>query len=369
MPQRPLLPDRLPLRLQDLRAPEARFCLAVRRFMLDLSGDLNGRRLLLACSGGADSLCLLLVLRWLAPNMGFSLQVAHLDHGLRREAPAEAKALEAACRRLGLPLHVQRANLLAMPRHKGEGIEEAGRNARYAFLASLRERLRVDWVCTAHQRDDVLEDMLIRFTRGAGWPGLAGMPALCPERRLLRPLLMTGRKEIEGFLNTLRVQPVEDPSNESTDFLRNRIRHKIVPLLLEENPSLGDAAESLWRLGQDDAAYWDALLPSLLPDGEDGEGGEGDAVLIPASFRTQPSAVRLRAYMFAVRRLRRAVPGLAVHALASLLRKLDEAFADPDTPFPKEFDFPGDIRATLTARGVEFHPVAKGVSPIRGKND
>ncbi len=349
MDVRPRLPASFPLRLQDLSGQDARFCLSIKRFIKSLGVDPCGTALILACSGGADSLCLLLALRWLAPHMGFTLHIAHMDHGLRPEAEQEARALAALCRRLGVPFRLERTDILRQAHVKGQGVEEAGRDARYAFFSTFRRNLGAAWICTAHQRDDVLEDILMRFIRGASWPGLAGMPALCPERRILRPLLMTGRGEIEAFLERLGALPVRDASNQSTDYLRNRVRNTVIPLLLEENPNLAHCAATLWKSGQEDASYWAALAENLLPK------NPGSTVLVPAKLRAQPAAVRLRLYMHALKRLKALDDDLAAHPLAPTLFRLDAAFAGPAPEQAKTFAFPGNVQATLSTRGIVFH--------------
>ncbi|WP_353116482.1 tRNA lysidine(34) synthetase TilS [Nitratidesulfovibrio sp.] len=284
---RPLLPQRLPLRLQDLPPPAARFCLRVGDF---LSGELargtthgkgfpaSGRSdaiaetqpspnadlsLVVGVSGGADSLCLLLVLRWLAPRLGLRLHAAVLDHGLRRESADEARAVAALCRRLGVPCRAERIDVAGHAAQERCGLEDAGRRARYAFFESERQRTGADWICTAHQADDLCEDVLLRLVRGTGWPGLGGMPAMDPARRILRPLLTTERRDIDAFLAELAVRPVRDPSNADPAYRRNRLRHQVLPLLRAENPALGEAVRSLWELARCDADYWTRQLDGL----------------------------------------------------------------------------------------------------------
>ena len=280
----PLLPERLPLRLQDLPPPAARFCLRVGDF---LTGELlrgtrpdggvpaparmagtadaqvspaPGLSLVVGVSGGADSLCLLLVLRWLAPRLGLRLHAAVLDHGLRPESADEARAVASLCRRLGVPCSAKRADVAGCAARERCGLEDAGRRARYAFFEAERQRTGADWICTAHQADDLCEDVLLRLVRGTGWPGLGGMAALDPARRILRPLLTTERSDIDAFLADLGVQPVRDPSNADPAYRRNRLRHQVLPLLRAENPALGEAVRSLWELARCDADYWTCHL-------------------------------------------------------------------------------------------------------------
>jgi len=172
---RPLLPERLPLRLQDLPPRAARFCLRVADFLtVELERAVepgvepfrtarpadappsgmnatDGMTLLVGVSGGADSLALLLVLRWLAPRLGLRLHAAVLDHGLRPESATEARAVSALCRRVGVPCRAENADVAALAARECCGAEDAGRRARYAFFAAERLRVGADWVCTAHQ--------------------------------------------------------------------------------------------------------------------------------------------------------------------------------------------------------------------------
>lgn len=303
---RPLLPQRLPLRLQDLPPPAARFCLRVGDF---LTGELQrgatpddgipaparpagmvdtqpsaafGLSLVVAVSGGADSLCLLLVLRWLAPRLGLRLHAAVLDHALRPESADEARAVAALCRRLGVPCRVERVAVSALAAQECCGLEDAGRRARYAFFEAERQRIGADWICTAHQADDLCEDVLLRLVRGTGWPGLGGMPAMDPARRILRPLLTTERRDIDAFLADLGVQPVRDPSNADPAYRRNRLRHQVLPLLRAENPALGEAVRTLWELARCDADYWTCHLAHAQASHPDGV-RMPDAPTLPAA--------------------------------------------------------------------------------------
>ena len=294
---RPLLPEQLPLRLQDLPPSAARFCLRLADF---LGGELTRQAtsaqnvpehrrtaegtipradaapnlsLVVGVSGGADSLCLLLVLRWLAPRLGLRLHAAVLDHGLRQESAGEARAVAALCRRLGVHCRVTRADVAALATREGCGLEDAGRRARYAFFESERQRTGADWICTAHQADDLCEDVLLRLVRGTGWPGLGGMAAVEGTRRILRPLLATERSDIDAFLADLGVRPVCDPSNADPAYRRNRLRHQVLPLLRAENPALGEAVRSLWELARCDADYWTCQLVHAQADHADGSDG------------------------------------------------------------------------------------------------
>ena len=253
---------RIPASLQALPPAQARFCLAVSRFVKqDLGLDIRGASLLVGFSGGADSTALLLVLHYLAPSLHLTLAAAHLDHGLRPSSGREADLCRAFCRELGIACVSERRDVAAERQRNKTGIEEQGRAARYGFFAQAAARMGSDWIATGHQNNDLAEDLLMRLIRGAGWPALSGMPAVDPERRLLRPLLLTPRKDIEEFLSSLGLPWLRDESNDDRAYLRNRVRLDLLPLVLRENPAFLNSAAGLWRLGRIDEDYFDALLP------------------------------------------------------------------------------------------------------------
>ena len=276
---------RIPASIQALTPAQARFCLGAARFLKqDLGLDLRGSSLLVGFSGGADSLALLLVLHYLAPSLHLRLAAAHLDHGLRPSSTQEADFCRAFCQRLGIACQSERRDIAKQGRQNKTGIEEEGRAARYGFFARTAARIGSDWIVTGHQNDDLAEDLLMRLIRGAGWPALSGMPAVDRERRLLRPFLLTPRKDIENFLASLGLTWLRDESNEDRAYLRNRVRMDLMPLILRENPAFLTSVAGLWKLGRIDEDHFDALLPSFGPDPEanPSPGGDEDAAAPPA---------------------------------------------------------------------------------------
>ena len=191
--------DAFPCRMQDLPPAGARLCMAVGRFLKEKCG-VSPHHVIVAFSGGADSTALAVILRCL----GVSLVLAHLDHRLRPESGEEAESARRFAERLGVPCMVRRVDVEALARSEGIGLEDAGRRARYAFFDSALLSERAEWVVTGHHLDDLSEDVLMRLVRGSGWPGLGGMKAVDPARRLLRPLLGTPRAELEAFLRSRR---------------------------------------------------------------------------------------------------------------------------------------------------------------------
>lgn len=188
-----------------------------------------GLRLGMACSGGPDSMALLHALAKLAPSRAWRLTVLHVNHGLRAESDREQALVAETCRNLRLSLRVQRLR----PRDRQTGIEVWARNERYAFFTRCRESGPLDFVATAHTRDDQAETVLFHMLRGSARRGLAGIP---PKRGgwLIRPMLDCSRQEVEAYLRERRLSYAVDPSNADVRFARNRIRHHLLPLLESE---------------------------------------------------------------------------------------------------------------------------------------
>ncbi len=225
-----------------------------------------GQRVIVAVSGGVDSLCLLALLRALAPGYGVSLHVGHMNHGLRPESAAEAGRVQALCSDWGLPCTVGCADVPGIMESRGLSVEEAARGARYRFLAGLARQVGAGAIAVGHQADDQAETVLMHLIRGTGLGGLRGMQPLCwldealmvdedtgrtpPDRiRLIRPLLYVSRAQLVAYAAEQGLEPVMDSSNADRTLLRNRIRHELLPELETYNPNiratLGRTAEAL----------------------------------------------------------------------------------------------------------------------------
>ncbi|MDH5751283.1 MAG: tRNA lysidine(34) synthetase TilS [Deltaproteobacteria bacterium] len=188
---------------------------------------LPGPRGLLQVSGGADSTALLRLMSALAGELGFQLEVVHFDHGLRPESGREAQWVEKLARDAGLEFHLRKTTRL----DPAAGMQAAARAWRMEQTAGLLGSRGLHWSATGHQRDDQQETWLLKFLRGAHLGSLRGMEVLLGTG--FRPLLAFGREELRGYLRDLGQQWLEDPSNESLKYKRNRVRHELLPLLNE----------------------------------------------------------------------------------------------------------------------------------------
>ena len=198
----------------------------VRRQNMIASGD----KIVCALSGGADSVALTFALYLLKDKLGITLEAAHFNHCLRGdESDRDERFVREFCGQYGIPLHVGSGQVTA-----GEkGLEAAARDARYAFLRSLNGK-----IATAHTADDNAETVLMHLIRGTGLKGLGGITPI--RGNLIRPMLTVTREDVERFLGTYFVSHIEDSSNETDLFLRNRIRRHVMPLLTAENPRLAE---------------------------------------------------------------------------------------------------------------------------------
>ncbi|MBU1004123.1 MAG: tRNA lysidine(34) synthetase TilS [Proteobacteria bacterium] len=334
------IPDRLPQTLQEMPPQAAHFCLEVERFLREEPGlQLTDKTIVCAFSGGLDSAVLLTTLNALAPRLGCTLLAAHLDHGLRPESHLEADHANAFCKALGVPCITGREDVVTRT-SGGKGIEEAAREARYAFLSRVRNEAAADLIAQGHQLNDLAEDVLMRLTRGSGWPQLGGMRCFDPARSLLRPLLLTPRADIESQARELGLPWVEDPSNQDQAYLRNRMRQNVLPLLVQENPNFLQAVASLWRGSRQDRAFFDSEVQKRLA-------ALPDPTFLPRPHLEElPAALRLRLYKACLEALGPGQP------LAESLNRLDVSFCEGQGG--KTIQFPGHKQAKLSARGIAF---------------
>lgn len=201
---------------------------------LEAAGVGPGARLCCALSGGVDSVVLLQLLYLLAPRLGFSLQAAHVHHGLSPNADDWARACARHCAQLQIPFSLFR---VTVPRDDAAGLEAAARRERHAAL----DGVACDWLVLGHHLDDQAETLLFRLLRGSGVRGAAAMAAFEPPQAgrpgRLRPLLDCRRAGIEAWARNHRLSWVEDESNAVLDFSRNHLRHRVLPVIGERFPA------------------------------------------------------------------------------------------------------------------------------------
>jgi len=203
-----------------------------------------GERILVAVSGGPDSMALLHALHALRGRLRVDLWVGHVDHALRDESADDAAFVVRIASELGLDVTVARRDVAADPASDGRSLEDAARRVRYDALLSMARACGADRIATAHTADDQAETVLLRLLRGTGVAGLAAMPASRPleERHLIRPLLQVSRHDVRAYLDAHDLASREDATNADVRFQRNRIRHELLPWLETRfNPNIRHA--------------------------------------------------------------------------------------------------------------------------------
>ncbi len=232
-----------------------------------------GDAVVCAVSGGADSIALLFGLYLLSEKLQITLSAAHFNHHLRGEESDRDEAFVVGlCDRYDIPLH--RGGGQVVPGKKG--LEAAARDARYAFLRSIPGK-----IATAHTADDNAETVLMHLIRGTGLKGLGGIMPI--HGRVIRPMLKVTRQDVEAFLEEWCLSHIEDSSNETDAFLRNRIRHHVMPLLARENPKIAEnLSQMALRLRLDEEFLSSQANSTALPTVE--------------TLKNMPKALRNRAF-------------------------------------------------------------------------
>lgn len=212
----------------------------------------RGDTLIVAVSGGADSVALLHLLIAYRHRLGVKLHVAHFDHAIRKDSNGDAAFVAKIAKEQGLPFYLGRR------RGKGKLSEEKARDLRVGYLCGLAEKLKAQAIVTGHHRNDLAETVLMRIVRGTGLLGLRGILSIGQwgKVKVVRPLLNSSRHEIEKYLKQHRLNYREDSTNQSTDFLRNKIRLSLLPLLMKEyNHQVIDALANLADVASVDYDY------------------------------------------------------------------------------------------------------------------
>ncbi len=322
-----------------------------------------GDTLVIGLSGGADSVMLLDLLSIL-PGYDLKLIAAHLNHGLRG---AESDADEQFCRetasRYAIPFESRLADVRKAAADLRLNLEDAGRRARIELLDDIRMKYGAAAVVLAHHADDQAETVLMRLLRGAGITGLAGM-AYRNQRGYVRPLLEITRPEIEQYLRASGLVWREDSSNSDTSFLRNRIRHQLLPLLEEYNPAIRSClAATASVLGDDEALLGEltaeAFAGSCLVE-------EGRIVCGVTALRALKPALRRRVLRQVFKRLTGTLAGVSLRHIDSICGLIESDRPNSRLALPQEVTAVREYDRLMLMPPGESRPETGFELPITG---
>jgi tRNA(Ile)-lysidine synthase len=305
----------------------------------------EGSKVLVAVSGGADSVCLLDLLRLVQERLKLRLAALHLNHGLRDTAARDENFVRTLCRDWRVELVVARVDVAAYAKRHKLGIEEAGRELRYRHMERVARKLKCDVIALGHTANDNLETMLLNIVRGAGPRGLAGIPVQRPwginhkdtktqrarvRGRFIRPLIDIERGQIEHHLRARGIEWVEDESNTDVKYRRNLLRREVVPVLARLSEAAVANARRAAQLLAEEGGFLDELAEAAARDA---------AILSPGRVRID--ILKFRNYNNILKRriLKRVLPELDSQAVEGVLE-----FCNRDT----------GGRLSLT-RGVRAH--------------
>lgn len=294
---------------------------------------LPGEMIIVAVSGGPDSICLMDILSGLSGEMDIKLVLAHYEHGLRPgEDEYETRLVREYARFLDLPFETERASGL---NSISSSIEERARNLRYDFLERTGEKYRANKIATGHNLNDQAETVLMRIMRGSGMTGLSGIPPV-RDNTFIRPLIEISREDIIGYLRDKRLEYATDSSNEENRFLRNKIRLELLPEMKKYQPAiigiLGKLAENI----RDENSYLQYHTEKWINENADHD-ESGDHCLDIDSIRDLPDAFIRRIIRHIIERHRNTLYGMDwdhVQDIINLIRNTRPNIS---------LDLPGDL--------------------------
>lgn len=228
--------------------------------------NLHKQPMMVAVSGGADSICLLHVLNQISPEFGITLTVAHLNHRLRAQDSNDDAAFAKHCAdKMNLPFYTDEIDIADLALRQKQSIELAAREARHAFLSRAADQFGSHVIALAHHGDDQVETLLLRLIRGTGLNGLRGMEMLSNSpysstQLLFRPLLTTMRADIEDYCATHQLSYRNDESNSDTQHMRNRVRHEVIPALKSCNVGVQRSLLNFVASAHDDLALLEQIF-------------------------------------------------------------------------------------------------------------
>ncbi len=265
----------------------------------------NGDKIVLAVSGGPDSICMLDILNDIKNDatidINFEIVVAHVNHMIRKEAQEDEKYVKKYCEEKQIEFYSKSIDVQKMANNNKIGIEEAGRKARYDFFNEILERTNAQKIAIAHNKNDKVETVLMHILRGSGINGLKGIEA--KRGKYIRPLIECERNEIEDYCSNKNLQPRIDKTNFENEYTRNKVRNLLIPYIQKEfNPNLIQTIDRLSNLVAEEEKYMDKQVEKVYKEMLISE-SENEIQLRLKTFNIQEKVIKSRIILYTITRL------------------------------------------------------------------
>ena len=265
----------------------------------------NEDKIVLAVSGGPDSICMLDILNDIKNDetidINFEIVVAHVNHMIRKEAEEDEKYVKKYCEEKQIEFYSKSIDVQKMANNNKIGVEEAGRKARYDFFDEILERTNAQKIAIAHNKNDKVETVLMHILRGSGINGLKGIEA--KREKYIRPLIECERNEIEEYSTEKKVQPRIDKTNFEKEYTRNKVRNLLIPYIKKEfNPNLIQTIDRLSNLVAEEENYMDKQVENVYKELLISE-KEKEIQLNLKIFNIQEKVIKSRVILYTITRL------------------------------------------------------------------
>ena len=265
----------------------------------------NGDKIVLAVSGGPDSICMLDILNDIKNDetidINFEIVVAHVNHMIRKEAEEDEKYVKKYCEEKQIEFYSKSIDVQKMANNNKIGLEEAGRKARYDFFDEILEKTNAQKIAIAHNKNDKVETVLMHILRGSGINGLKGIEA--KRGKYIRPLIECERNEIEEYCTEKKMQPRIDKTNFENEYTRNKLRNLLIPYIKKEfNPNLIQTIDRLSNLVAEEENYMDKQVENVYKELLISE-KEKEIQLNLKIFNIQEKVIKSRVILYTITRL------------------------------------------------------------------
>lgn len=270
----------------------------IKKYKLIESGD----KVLIAVSGGPDSMCLLDILNKLKEKLKIEIAAIHVNHGIRKEAGEETEYIKKYCEKYNIKIYIKYEDVTKLAKQDKIGLEEEGRKVRYGFFDEVLKETGFNKIAIAHNMNDKVETVLMNIIRGAGSLGLKGID---PKRdnKYIRPLIETERKDIEEYGNINKLEPKFDESNNDNTYTRNKVRNILIPFIKKEfNPNIIKGINNLSEIVTEEQNYLEKIVNNIYSQIKIEETKE-KVILDLREFNKQDTIIKKRILLISISRI------------------------------------------------------------------